>query len=48
MVESKVVDVGDLQVEVRSQGSGDAVVVLSGFGPGASYLDGFGHVLAQR
>jgi pimeloyl-ACP methyl ester carboxylesterase len=47
-VESREIPLGDAQIEVRLQGSGDAVVVLSGVGADVSYLDGFGQVLASH
>lgn len=43
---SDVIEVRTAQVEVRSQGSGDVVVVLSGVGAEVSYLDEFGGTLA--
>ncbi len=46
-VESRVIALGDAQIEVRMQGSGEAVVLLSGVGAEVSYLDGFGAVLAS-
>jgi pimeloyl-ACP methyl ester carboxylesterase len=48
LLESRVIALGDAQIEVRLQGSGDAVVVLSGVGADVSYLDGFGQVLVSH
>jgi len=40
-VDSQVVDVGEARIEVRSQGRGEVLVVLSGVGAEVSYLDAF-------
>ncbi len=41
-VESTAVELGESQIEVRSQGFGETLVVLSGVGAEVSYLGGFG------
>ena len=43
-VESTAVELGESQIEVRSQGFGETLVVLSGVGAEVSYLGGFGGV----
>jgi len=45
---STVVDIGSAQIEVRSQGSGGVLVVLSGVGGDVSNLDFFGRTVADQ
>lgn len=47
-VDSQVIDVGEAKIEVRSQGRGEVLVVLSGVGAEVSYLDAFVRTVADE
>lgn len=47
-VMSEVIDVGDASIEVRSQGSGEVLVLLAGVGGEVSSLDSFGAIVASE